>query len=134
MKAKLRKSEAELEQIQSENQGFREERDRLRRRVGGANVVLTLRRGTETICLPLPHFVRPPVFVHYTTVIEVSSIRCKSPISFLAEQKVCESSSLIGNAFETGRLPEVNISHARTVVSFRFLNKSSLMYKRYLAI
>lgn len=33
LKAKLRKSEAELEQIQSENQGFREERDRLRRRV-----------------------------------------------------------------------------------------------------
>lgn len=34
LKAKLRKTELDLEQIKSENQGFREERDRLRRRVG----------------------------------------------------------------------------------------------------
>lgn len=33
LKAKLRKSEVDLEQVRSENQGFREERDRLRRRV-----------------------------------------------------------------------------------------------------
>ena len=33
LKAKLRKNEMELEQIKTENQGFREERDRLRRRV-----------------------------------------------------------------------------------------------------
>lgn len=33
LRAKLRKSEVDLEQIRSENQGFREERDRLRRRV-----------------------------------------------------------------------------------------------------
>ena len=32
-KAKLKKAEMELEQIKTENQGFREERDRLRRRV-----------------------------------------------------------------------------------------------------
>lgn len=34
LKAKLRKTELDLEQIKTENQGFREERDRLRRRVG----------------------------------------------------------------------------------------------------
>lgn len=34
LKAKLRKTEVDLEQIKTENQGFREERDRLRRRVG----------------------------------------------------------------------------------------------------
>lgn len=34
LKAKLRKTELEVEQIKTENQGFREERDRLRRRVG----------------------------------------------------------------------------------------------------
>lgn len=33
LKAKLRKTELDLEQIKTENQGFREERDRLRRRV-----------------------------------------------------------------------------------------------------
>lgn len=34
LKAKLKKTELELEQIKTENQGFREERDRLRKRVG----------------------------------------------------------------------------------------------------
>ena len=34
LKAKLKKTELDLEQIKTENQGFREERDRLRRRVG----------------------------------------------------------------------------------------------------
>ena len=34
LKGKLKKTESELEQIQGENQGFREERDRLRRKVG----------------------------------------------------------------------------------------------------
>lgn len=34
LKAKLRKTEGDLEQVKTENQGFREERDRLRRRVG----------------------------------------------------------------------------------------------------
>ena len=33
-----------------------------------------------------------------------------------------------------GRQPEVNISHARTVVSPRFSNKSSLLVKRHLTI
>ena len=34
LKAKLKKTELELEQIKTENQGFREERDRLRKKVG----------------------------------------------------------------------------------------------------
>ena len=34
LKAKLKKTELDLEQIKTENQGFREERDRLRKRVG----------------------------------------------------------------------------------------------------
>ena len=33
LKAKLKKTELDLEQIKTENQGFREERDRLRKRV-----------------------------------------------------------------------------------------------------
>ena len=42
LKAKLKKTELDLEQIKTENQGFREERDRLRRRVGGYSCVLHL--------------------------------------------------------------------------------------------
>ena len=52
LKAKLKKTELDLEQIKTENQGFREERDRLRRRVGtlslGTSVV-----GEKWLCIQL---------------------------------------------------------------------------------
>jgi len=44
LKARLRKTELELEQIQTENQGFREERDRLRRRVGAILYLMSQRQ------------------------------------------------------------------------------------------
>ena len=44
LKARLRKTELELEQIQTENQGFREERDRLRRRVGAILYLMNQRQ------------------------------------------------------------------------------------------
>ena len=40
LKGKLKKTESELEQIQGENQGFREERDRLRRKVDVTDLFL----------------------------------------------------------------------------------------------
>ena len=39
LRAKVRKSELDLEQVKSENQGFREERDRLRRRVSSCTIL-----------------------------------------------------------------------------------------------
>lgn len=43
LKGKLKKTESELEQIQGENQGFREERDRLRRKVGLTDFTFTIK-------------------------------------------------------------------------------------------
>ena len=43
LKGKLKKTESELEQIQGENQGFREERDRLRRKVGVTDFIFAIK-------------------------------------------------------------------------------------------